>query len=224
MNCTKLFSPALLVALGVVAGVQSIAIADKAKDSKPAAAAEFKLPPGWTAEDMKACILAGTPGEMHKFLAKGAGAWQGTCSMWMVPGTDPIKSESTSTVSPMMDGRFYKCEMAGEMPGMGPYNGFGIYGYDNVGKKFNCTWIDNHGTGMMRGDGELSKDGKTLTWNFTFNCPITQKPAVMREVETITGPNTKTLEMFGADPKTGKEFKMMSIQLTRKDAGAQASR
>ncbi len=38
----------------------------------------------------------------------------------------------------------------------------------------------------------------------------------MREVETITGPKTKTLEMFGADPQTGKEFKMMSIELTKK--------
>ena len=37
----------------------------------------------------------------------------------------------------------------------------------------------------------------------------------MREVETITGPNTKTLEMFGTDPKSGKEFKMMSIELTK---------
>jgi hypothetical protein len=38
----------------------------------------------------------------------------------------------------------------------------------------------------------------------------------MRQVETITGPTTKTLEMTGADPKSGKEFKMMSIELTRK--------
>jgi hypothetical protein len=38
----------------------------------------------------------------------------------------------------------------------------------------------------------------------------------MREVETVTGPNSKTLEMFGTDPKSGKEFKMMRIELTRK--------
>jgi len=52
--------------------------------------------------------------------------------------------------------------------------------------------------------------------NYTFNCPITKKPTAMRDVETITGPHSKTLEMFGADPKTGKEYKMMRIELTKK--------
>ena len=43
-----------------------------------------------------------------------------------------------------------------------------------------------------------------------------KKLVTMREVETITGPNSKTLEMFGPDPKTGKEYKMMVIEYTKK--------
>ena len=27
----------------------------------------------------------------------------------------------------------------------------------------------------MNGTGELSDDGKTMTWKYTFNCPITKK-------------------------------------------------
>ena len=38
----------------------------------------------------------------------------------------------------------------------------------------------------------------------------------MREVETSTGENTERFEMFGPDPKSGKEYKMMSIEFTRK--------
>jgi hypothetical protein len=106
--------------------------------------------------------------------------------------------------------------MVGEMPGMGPYHGFAIFGFDNVSQEFVSTWIDNHGTGMANGVGELSSDGKTLTWDFTYNCPITKKPVVMRQVETTTGPGRKTLEMFGADPKTGQEYKMMRIELAKK--------
>jgi hypothetical protein len=215
MSCKKLFVPALIAILGLVAAMQTIAIADK-DDPKAAGKPEFKLPPGWTAEDMQACMVAGTPGEMHKFLAKGLGVWSGKNTMWMAPGVDPMKSESTTTVSPLMDGRFVKVEVAGDMPGMGPFSGLGLYGFDNVSKKFVSTWIDNHGTGMMSGEGDLSSDGKTLTWKFTANCPITKKPVTMREIETITGPTTKTLEMFGTDPKSGKEFKMMSIELTKK--------
>lgn len=76
--------------------------------------------------------------------------------------------------------------------------------------------MDNCGTGIMNGSGELSSDGKTMTWKYTYNCPITKQPTVMRQVETTTGPNAKTLEMFGADPKSGKEYKMMLIEYTRK--------
>ena len=68
----------------------------------------------------------------------------------------------------------------------------------------------------MTGTGTLSADGKTMTWNYNYHCPITKKPAVMRQVETNTGPNAKTLEMFGNDPKSGKEFKMMSMEMARK--------
>jgi Protein of unknown function (DUF1579) len=215
MSSKKWFASALILAAGLAAVVASNAIADASKD-KAADKSEFKLPPGWTLEDMQACIIAGTPGKMHERLAQGEGVWQGKTSMWMAPDTEPAVSECTSTVTPIMDGRFVKVEMEGDMPGMGPYHGFGIYGYDNISKKFVSTWIDNHSTGIMNGIGELSSDGKIVTTKYNYTCPLTKKPTVMTDVETITGPNTKTLEMFGTDPKSGKEYKMMSIALTRK--------
>lgn len=215
MNYTKLFVPVCVAAVGVAALVASLASADT-KESKTTGQPEMKLPPGWTADDMKACMLAGMPGKMQEYLAKDAGQWQGKSTMWMGPEGEPMTSEVTSTVTPIMDGRYIKVEMKGDMPGMGPFHGGGIYGYDNVSKKFVSAWIDNHSTGIMQGEGDLSEDGKTLTWNLTMSCPITKKPAAMKEVDTNTGPNSKTLEMFGADPKSGKQYKMMRIELTRK--------
>jgi hypothetical protein len=38
----------------------------------------------------------------------------------------------------------------------------------------------------------------------------------MRQHESVGGGNTKTLKMWGADPKSGKEFQMMRIEMTRK--------
>jgi hypothetical protein len=219
MNRRKLSAAArsaCVAALGLVVMVGSIAIATPSKDLKPASGPELELPPGWTEADMKACMVAGTPGKMHEHLAKGAGVWHGKTTMWMAPGAEPMTSDCTSTVTPMMDGRYIKVEMAGEMPGMGPYSGFGIYGFDNVSKKFVSTWVDNHSTGIMNGTGDLSPDGKTTSWTYNVNCPITGKPTVMREVETVTGPDTKTLEMFGTGPKGDKEYKMMRIELTKK--------
>jgi hypothetical protein len=182
---------------------------DKAKGDKP------MLPPGMSEADMQACMAAATPGPNHEHLQKAVGTWKGTTTMWMAPGTEPATSECTSVTTSMMDGRFTKCEVNGEMPGMGPFQGFGIYGYDNVAKKFTSTWVDNCGTGMATGTGELSADGKTLTWTCTYNCPIKKGPITMREVDRWTGPNAMTLEMYGPDHQTGKEFQMMRIDLTR---------
>jgi hypothetical protein len=217
MTSTKQCSLAFVAAAGLAVIIVSLAIAD-AKDAKRQAPAEIKLPPGWTEEDMQACMLAATPGKMHERLAKGVGVWEGKTKMWMMPGAEPTTSECTSTVTPLMDGRYTKCEIKGEMPGMGPFEGFGIYGFDNVSQKFVSSWVDNQGTGMMNGTGVLSDDGKVLSWKCTYNCPITKKSAVIRQIETTTSPTTMTLEMYGAEPKSGKEFKMMQIEFTKKSA------
>lgn len=228
----KLIVGACAVGLAVIAG--SLVTAQPTKDAKPgvptkAPAAqpgkdvkpapgqpEMPLPPGWTSEDMQTCRAAGTPGEMHKFLAKHAGTWRGQFTMWMGPETEPSKSECTETITTMLDGHYIKCEFAGEMPEMGPFNGFGLTGFDNVTQKFVATWIDNHNTGIMNGTGELSGDGKVLTVTYTKNCPLTKKPTVMRQVQTHTSDNTMTMEMFTTDPKSGKEYKCVRVETTRK--------
>jgi hypothetical protein len=215
MSKNRLFVAALFAVFAAATLNGIVATADTATGPQSAGEGQMQLPPGWTAEDMQAMQAAGTPGKMHEHLAQDIGTWKCKTSMWMTPGTEPMTSEGTSTVTPLLDGRFIQVAMDGEMPGMGPYNGLGIYGYDNVSEQFVSTWIDNHGTGMMNGTGQLSEDGKTLTWEFTGNCPVTRKPVTMREVDTVTGPNTRTLEMFGTPPKGGEEFKMMSIESTR---------
>ena len=218
MNAKRLVAPAMLATIGMAALVGSVATADPAKDGKPAAAEatpEMKLPPGWTADDMKACMVAGTPGQQHEQLAKDVGTWKGKNTLWMAPGTDPIATDSTSVVTPIMGGGYTKLEMSGEMPGMGPFNGLALYGFDNVAQRFACTWIDSASTGMLHGNGEASADGKTITWTFNYHCPITKNPAPLRQVETRTGEKTKTLEMFGVDPNSGNEFRMMRIELTK---------
>jgi hypothetical protein len=172
----------------------------------------------WTEEEMKAFEAAATPGPMHARLAEEVGTWDGKCTMWMAPNTPPMTSDCTWVVSMEFDGRFAKCEMSGEMPGMGTCTGVGYYGYDNVARKHVATWMSNHGTGIMNGTGELSADGKTTTWKYTYNCPMTQKPTVMREIERRTGPGSKTYETYMTDPKTGVEFKAMQVALTRRSA------
>ena len=209
-----MYTKCIVASFGIAALCGSVAFAATATDAKPGQG-EMQLPPGWTMEDMQAVMEAGTPGKMHEYLSKDIGTWDCETTMWMVPDSEPMTGKGTCTCSPLMEGRYVKSDMKGGFPGMGPYLGMGIAGYDNVSKEFVSNWLDNQGTGIMNGVGKLSADGKTLTWEYSGNCPVTKQPIVMREVETRTGPNTKTMEMFGDDPKTGKEFKMMRIELTR---------
>ncbi len=211
----------VLTVVGVLALAGSVAFAQATKESKPGQPAgqpagqpEFELPPGMTMEDMQACMEAATPGEMHLHLAKGVGVWEGKTTMWMTPEAEPVESTCTTTISPMMDGRYIKCKTEGDMGGM-PFTGLGIYGFDNVSQEFQTMWIDNCGTGMATGTGELSSDGKTMTWVLEYNCPITKKLTKMREVERRTGEDMMTMEIYGVSPHTGKEFKMMEIKYTR---------
>jgi hypothetical protein len=184
------------------------------KPGAPAGMPEMKLPAGWTSEDMQKMMEAGKPGPMHALLTKHAGTWKGQCTMWMAPDTEGVKTESTMTCTSIMDGRFTQVEMKGDSP-MGPMDGLALYGYDNVAKKFQSTWVMNCGTGMMTGTGELASDGSTINWNYTCSCPIAQKACSMRETEKFVSDDKITFTTVGADPKTGKEFKMMEATFTR---------
>lgn len=206
-------------AMAAVAGTISLAQPGSDKKTPPAGMPEMKLPPGWTEADMAACMKAfeesNTPGPMHKFLADGAGKWYSKNKMWMAPGMDPEMNESTSTLVSILDGKFVKLDVEGSTS-MGPFNGLGLYGYDNTTKKFQSAWLSNCGTAMMFGNGELSADQKTMTWTYNFTCPVTKKPTTMREVHKHVSADSQTIDMYGMDPKTGKEFKMMEMTLTRK--------
>lgn len=176
------------------------------------------LPPGWTAEDMQACMEAGMPGPMQARLAKQAGTWKGTNKMWMAPGTEPMTTECVCVMTPIMDGRYVQSEMTGEMPGMGTFKGLGFAGFDNVSQKFVGSWLDNHSSGIMQGTGQLASDGSTINWSFAYNCPITKKATAMREVDTFPDANTMVMDMFCTDPKTNKEYQCMKIEMKRTGA------
>jgi hypothetical protein len=92
----------------------------------------------------------------------------------------------------------------------------GIAGYDNTTRQYISDWVDNHGTGIMRGTGLVSDDGKTMTWTYTYTCPINKKPTTMREVVKHPTDTTMTVEMFANDPKSGKEYKCMQMELKKK--------
>jgi hypothetical protein len=192
------------------------------KDSAATTSAttEVKQDEAWVPVDsavmMKAMMDYGTPGDMQKMLAASNGTWNSDITMWDHEGAAPQKSISTAVNSMIMDGRYQLSKHSGNMMGM-PFEGQSITGYDNALKKFVSTWIDNMGTGIMMMEGNWDAASKTLTMTGTMP-DITRpgKQCSIKEVFTMTDDNTQKMEMYGPDPKTGKEHKMMEINLTRK--------
>ncbi len=229
MNMTRnsgLIAACIILAAGSIAIAQPAAkqpakqaSQPTAKQPAPAAPLSKEQAQAKMQECMMACMEAATPGSEHERLAKGVGTWNGKVIMYM-PEMEPTKSDCVTTVTARMDGRFFECQTKGEMPGMGPFEGGGICGFDNVAKQYQTVWYDCMGTGMAMGTGELSSDGQTMTWTLTYNCPVKKGPVQMRQIEKITGPDTMTLEMHGPNPLTGEEFKMMEIAYTRDKAQA----
>ena len=155
-----------------------------------------------------------TVGEQHKILAKSAGTWTGDVTMWMGEGAPPMKSTSTTVTKTIYGGLYQESMHKGDMMGM-PFEGKSTMGYDNLKKEYFSTWIDNMGSGIYVMTGTWDDASKKLTLTGTTKC-MNGQDATMKEVFTMTDDNNQTLEMYGPDPKTGKEYKNMEIKYTRK--------
>jgi hypothetical protein len=162
---------------------------------------------------------AATPGAQHAMLTKMAGEWTCKVRYQMDPSQPWQESQSTATITALMDGRYIQEVDAGQMGGM-PFNGMGLYGYDNVSGKYVSTWIDNMGTGIETSLGTADATGKVITWVATMNDPVSGKSKSSRMVTTVVDDNHHTLEMYGVPPGGKKEMKMMSIDYVRKQESA----
>jgi hypothetical protein len=156
-----------------------------------------------------------TIGEQHKMLAKSNGTWTGEVTMWMADGAPAQTSTSTTITKSVYGGLYSQSNHSGNMMGM-PFEGTSVMGYDNLKKEFFSTWMDNMGSGMYVMTGQWDDASKKLTLSGSTTCMNGQE-ATMREVFTITDNDHQTLEMYGPDPMSGKEYRNMEIKYTRKN-------
>ena len=195
---------ALLLALAVPMLAQDQPAQDKPKENAPAMGGP----------EMEAMMKAMTPGEPQKHLARLAGDWTFTNKAWMAPGAPPMESAGTMHGEMLLGGRYVEHTWKGNFGGM-PFEGRGTDGYDNVGKMYVASWIDNMGTGIMHSTGTCDDAGKVCTYTGDVWDPMTNKKSTMKSVITWVDDNTFTNEMYGNDP-SGKEMKMMEITAKRK--------
>ena len=168
-----------------------------------------------SAQGMKAMEEAGTPGEPHKMLAKANGTWNAEMTHWMGEGKPPMTATGTSVNTMILGGRYQQSKFTGDFMGM-PFEGNSITGYDNTEKKYFSTWVDNWSTAMMTTWGTWDDASKSITLTGSMKNPANGLECHMKEVFKMVDDNTQLMEMYGPDPQTGKEYKMMEIKYTRK--------
>jgi hypothetical protein len=174
---------------------------------KPAAA------PAMSAAD-EAMMKAITPGEQQKKLARLAGDWTFTNKAWMAPGQPPMESSGTMHGEALLGGRYVEHTWKGALMGMN-FEGRGTDAYDNVGKMYVSSWVDNMGTGIMHMTGTCDEAVKVCTYTGDVWDPATSKKTTMKQVITWMDDNNFKNEMYGPDP-SGKEMKWMEIVAKRK--------
>ena len=179
-----------------------------------ARAAEDK-PKGPSQADMDAMMKAMTPGEHHKPLGRYVGDWTVNTQMWMDPSQPAMTSAGSMHADWILGGRYVQSNFKGDFMGM-PFEGRSTDGYDNVGKQYVSSWVDNMGTGIMNGAGTCTDDAKVCTMISDMMDPVSGKPIKVRQVTTWNDADHFKMEMFGPNPASGQEMKMMEINAARK--------
>jgi hypothetical protein len=165
-------------------------------------------------EAMEIWMKMATPGAEHQMLASQVGKWNAAVKTWMAPGAPANESAGTATISMLLDGRIKHEDFHTDMGGMS-FDGFGMIGFDNFTRKFWMTWADNMSTALMVMQGELSSDGKTLTFTGKINKSVQNQKDV--PITCAYKYISDSHHVFESWEYTGtpQEFKTLEIQYTR---------
>ncbi|HAN66129.1 MAG TPA: hypothetical protein DCQ34_07645 [Chitinophagaceae bacterium] len=166
-----------------------------------------------TEEENKKWMEYATPAGMQKMMASWDGNWDEEIKMWMAPGAPEQTMKASCTNRMILGGRYQESTHKGDFMGM-PFEGIGTLGWDNAGKFFVNTWIDNFGTGMMISTGTWDEKTQTINLKGSMTDPMTGKPVQIRETLRIVNDDTQIMEQFTM--KDGQEFKNMEIKMTRR--------
>ncbi|MFN0132249.1 MAG: DUF1579 domain-containing protein [Phycisphaerales bacterium] len=168
---------------------------------------------------MEAWMKAGTPGPEHAQFKMMEGTWDAVSKMYdpANPTATPTESKATMVNKLAFGGRFLMHDYSGDFMGM-PFNGVGSFGFNNVTKKYEGTWMDSMSTGVMFMTGAYNEATKTYTLTGEIDSPMGGKMK-QRQIIKIVDANKHTLEMFTTEP--GKEeCKCMEITYTRSTKNA----
>ena len=155
------------------------------------------------------------PGPEMQPLKSNEGIWDAVMEVWVDPGLPPQLGKGTENSKMECGGLWLVSDFQGQMLGR-PYQGHGVYGYDQNAKHYTGIWVDSLQSYVASFQGSYDTKAKTLTmWTETAN----QNGAMVRwrGVTEWKDDNTRVWTAYtpGSD---GKEFVSMRITYKRRSS------
>jgi Protein of unknown function (DUF1579) len=166
-----------------------------------------------SAAKAKSMEVAMTPGEGQKRLEPMVGTFDVRIRIWVDSSKPPVESQATSVNVWVLGHRYIQSMLSGHTLGE-PFNGIGYIGYDNVGKTYEVTWMDDASTAMTLYQGTFAGAGKTAKLKATVLNAVTGKPTPVEMRMTLADNGDHVTELWGQG-LGGKPFKMMELRNTR---------
>lgn len=123
---------------------------------------------------VKAMMDASTPGEFHKQLENLIGEFDAVVKIWETPDSEPMNFTGTIKREWILDGKFIK-ETVKAQSDMGPFEGVGYIGYNNIDGQYESIWMDSMSTAITSGSGSFNPDKKELFMMSKSRNPFTHK-------------------------------------------------
>ncbi|HHN78395.1 MAG TPA: DUF1579 domain-containing protein [Phycisphaerales bacterium] len=166
-------------------------------------------------DKMSACMAAARLAPEHELLKAFEGTWKSEVKMWMDPSADPMVSTGVMKNSLILGGRFIEHDYANDD---GTFFGKGHWGYNTVDERWEGTWLDSMGTGMMIDRGRYDPASETWTMTGEMTDPASGQVMKKRSLLIRHDDDHHTMEMYftaTAGEHAGVETKIMEICYTR---------
>ncbi len=198
----------VLRGLAVVAIATAAAVPAVAQDAADMDEAMVQMMAAW-----EAYAEVGAP---HEALHDRQGAWDATVKFWYAPDTPPEVSQASSTVEPIMGGRYILERFSSTMPDGAAFEGMGLVGYDNLKKAFVAMWIDSMSSGILTAEStSYTDDFSRIEFRGEAPDPMAKTYKTQRSVEFWPDHDTRVMEAWEKGPD-GNDLKVMEITYRRK--------
>jgi hypothetical protein len=152
------------------------------------------------------------PTREHRLLREHVGTWKVACTYFKDPTQPPMEVSGTETIE--MLGEFWTRSLFTADLGAFTIMGSATVGFDPGRGKWISTWIDNGQPVLFHFEGELDEETGVLEMSGEGPSPVDGQTTTYRTVETVVGPDERTVDMYVRLP-TGDEMQMFHYAYLR---------